>query len=61
VVDVKRMDGVKLILEDGSWVLLRVSGTEPVVRLYAEAATPERLDALTAAGEALILSVTHHA
>jgi alpha-D-glucose phosphate-specific phosphoglucomutase len=54
VVDVKRLDGVKLILEDGSWVLLRVSGTEPVVRLYAEAASPARLDALIAAGEALI-------
>jgi phosphoglucomutase len=54
VVDVKRLDGTKLILEDGSWVLFRVSGTEPVVRLYVEAPTPERLDALTAAGEAVI-------
>jgi phosphoglucomutase len=54
VVDVKRLDGVKLILEDGSWILLRLSGTEPMVRLYVEAATPEQLDELTAAGEALI-------
>ncbi len=54
VVDVKRLDGTKLILEDGSWVLLRVSGTEPVVRLYVEAASPEQLERLTAAGEALI-------
>jgi phosphomannomutase len=54
VVDVKRLDGTKLILEDGSWVLLRLSGTEPVVRLYVEASSPERLEALTAAGEAMI-------
>ena len=32
-----RTDGLKLILDDGSWVLFRASGTEPVVRLYAEA------------------------
>jgi phosphoglucomutase len=54
VVEVKRLDGVKLILEDGSWLLLRLSGTEPVVRLYAEAASAERLDRLVSAGEALI-------
>jgi alpha-D-glucose phosphate-specific phosphoglucomutase len=54
VVDVKRLDGVKLILEDGSWILLRLSGTEPMVRLYVEAATPERLEQLTEAGEAMI-------
>jgi len=31
VVQVNRLDGVKMILEDGSWLLLRPSGTEPVV------------------------------
>ena len=35
-----RIDGLALSLEDGSWVLLRPSGTEPLVRLYAEAASP---------------------
>jgi len=54
VVQVNRLDGVKLILEDGSWLLLRPSGTEPVVRLYAEAASEERLEALVAAGKDLI-------
>lgn len=54
VIEVKRTDGVKLILEDGSWLLLRPSGTEPVVRLYAEAPTQRQLDALVAAGETLI-------
>jgi phosphomannomutase len=36
-------DGVKLILEDGSWVLVRASGTEPLFRIYAEAPDPESL------------------
>lgn len=35
------LDGVKHILEDGTWLLLRASGTEPVVRIYAEARTPD--------------------
>ncbi|MCS7273777.1 MAG: phosphoglucomutase/phosphomannomutase family protein [Fimbriimonadales bacterium] len=41
VVQRDTLDGVKHILEDGSWVLMRASGTEPVVRIYAEARTPE--------------------
>ncbi len=35
-----RADGLKLIFDDGSWVLMRPSGTEPVVRVYAESASP---------------------
>jgi phosphomannomutase len=35
-----RTDGLKMIFEDGSWVLLRLSGTEPLARVYTEAATP---------------------
>ena len=35
-----RTDGLKLILDDGTWLLMRPSGTEPVVRVYTEAATP---------------------
>ena len=35
-----RTDGLKLILDDDSWILMRLSGTEPIVRVYAEAATP---------------------
>jgi alpha-D-glucose phosphate-specific phosphoglucomutase len=49
------MDGSKFILDDGSWLLFRKSGTEPVVRLYGEASTPERLGALMQAGRDFIL------
>jgi phosphomannomutase len=49
------VDGNKFILEDGSWLLFRKSGTEPVVRLYCEAASDERLQALIAAGREFIV------
>ncbi len=39
VVDVKSYDGVKFIAEDGAWLMLRGSGTEPILRIYAEAKT----------------------
>lgn len=48
------IDGTKLILSDGSWVLIRPSGTEPVVRFYAEAFSEEGLDRLTEAGKVFI-------
>ncbi len=38
-------DGFKFFLKDGSWVLLRTSGTEPLIRVYAEAPTPEDVEA----------------
>ena len=37
VVSVDRTDGAKFLFEDGSWILVRLSGTEPIVRLYVEA------------------------
>jgi len=37
---IDRTDGAKIRLEDGSWMLLRLSGTEPLLRLYVEAETP---------------------
>ncbi|WP_445631046.1 phosphoglucomutase/phosphomannomutase family protein [Nostoc sp. DSM 114167] len=43
VKEVGRKDGIKLYLEEGSWVLLRPSGTEPLVRVYLETNTPEKL------------------
>ncbi len=48
------IDGHKYILEDGSWVCFRPSGTEPVVRFYLEASSPEALEKLRLAGEAML-------
>jgi phosphoglucomutase len=56
VADVKDFDGMKLIFDDGSWVLFRVSGTEPVVRLYVEAKEDSQLNDLLAAGKDFIYS-----
>ncbi len=53
--EVIRIDGTKLLLEDGSWLLFRKSGTEPVVRLYAEASTEARLTQVMEAGRRFIL------
>jgi phosphomannomutase len=41
VANLDRTDGLKIAFDDGSWVLLRLSGTEPLMRIYTEAATPE--------------------
>ena len=49
------IDGKKFILTDGSWVLFRKSGTEPVVRIYAEARDDSALDAVVRAAEIFIL------
>lgn len=54
VSDVIRIDGTKLLLDDGSWMLFRKSGTEPVVRLYGEASSEARLAEVMAAGRAFI-------
>jgi phosphoglucomutase len=56
VVEVNRMDGVKYIFEDGSWMLLRMSGTEPVVRCYAETNTKNDLEVLLETGSKFVLS-----
>ena len=51
VEDVQTTDGVKYYLDDGSWLLIRPSGTEPVLRVYAEAPSDERVRALLDFGE----------
>jgi phosphoglucomutase len=48
------IDGHKYILENGSWVCFRPSGTEPVVRFYLEASSMEELERLRLAGGALL-------
>jgi phosphomannomutase len=46
-------DGFKFIFADGSWLLVRPSGTEPVLRLYSEAGDPASVAELLAAGRAI--------
>ncbi len=53
--EVTVLDGLRLDFEDGSWLLMRPSGTEPVVRYYVEARTPRDLEALTLEGKAALL------
>jgi phosphomannomutase len=43
VVDCLTVDGYKFRLQDGSWLLIRFSGTEPILRLYSEAPTLEQV------------------
>jgi len=51
--DINTMDGIKYLLEDDSWLLIRPSGTEPVLRIYAEASEPERVKALLDHGRSI--------
>jgi phosphoglucomutase len=55
VVQTETIDGIKLDLEGGDWFLLRLSGTEPVIRCYAEAATKKGVDGLLKKGMEAIL------
>jgi alpha-D-glucose phosphate-specific phosphoglucomutase len=48
---VVRTDGLKLLFSDGSWVCYRLSGTEPVVRVYTEARSEKGLEKLSAAAK----------
>ncbi len=57
VVNLKDFDGVKLICNDESWLMFRASGTEPLVRVYAEAKSSQRASALIEYGEKLIKSI----
>jgi len=50
------IDGIRLDFEDGAWILMRPSGTEPVVRYYAEARTPADLVKLIEDGRKALLS-----
>jgi phosphomannomutase len=56
-VEVERVrddDGVKFVLKDGSWVLLRTSGTEPLIRVYSEAPDQEAVEKRLAALEEVV-------
>ena len=55
VTQIVRTDGLKLILEDGSWVCYRLSGTEPVVRVYSEARKESDSEPLSKAAKDWVL------
>lgn len=57
VEDANTVDGVKLLLEDGSWLLVRPSGTEPKLRIYAEAGSENRVEVLLESGRSLVNEV----
>lgn len=48
------LDGIKLIGEDRRWLLVRMSGTEPLARIYAEARDPQTVDSLITLGQAIL-------
>ncbi|MBM3255239.1 MAG: phosphoglucomutase/phosphomannomutase family protein [Candidatus Omnitrophica bacterium] len=55
VVETKDYDGLKLICSDGSWLMFRGSGTEPIMRVYAESKSLAKTKKLLAFGRRLIL------
>ena len=54
VAEVTTLDGIRLDRADGSWVMLRASGTEPLLRIYAEAGSEDAVEALVGWGDALV-------
>ncbi|MDD5618302.1 MAG: phosphoglucomutase/phosphomannomutase family protein [Candidatus Omnitrophica bacterium] len=55
VVKINDIDGMKLICEDESWLMLRPSGTEPLMRIYAESKSLEKSSKLLSLGKELVL------
>ena len=53
VVNIATLDGTKLIFEDDSWILFRQSGTEPLLRIYCEATSVEKMTKMIGEGEKL--------
>lgn len=52
---INRMDGVKFLFENNSWMLMRPSGTEPMVRIYAESKSPQDLEEILEQGRKYLL------
>lgn len=57
VVKINRLDGDKFICEDSSWLMMRLSGTEPILRVYAEASNEKKALAILEFGKKLAYSV----
>jgi phosphomannomutase len=58
VASISTIDGVKYMIADGSWLLIRPSGTEPVLRVYAEGRTPQMVQALLGYGEQIAVKAS---
>ncbi|MEW5975871.1 MAG: phosphoglucomutase/phosphomannomutase family protein [Acidobacteriota bacterium] len=56
VVRLNRLDGLKMMFEDDSWILLRLSGTEPVARCYVETHSQQELERLTQVAKEFVLN-----
>jgi phosphomannomutase len=54
VSNVRRLDGIKLVFKDRSWIMFRASGTEPKTRIYCESLDVLRVEELVAVGRAVI-------
>lgn len=57
VKDIKTQDGTKFILDDDSWLLFRLSGTEPILRIYSEATSKALAEELVANGKDLAFNL----
>lgn len=55
--EVISIDGYKMIFEDGSWLMIRPSGTEPKVRFYVESRTPAGTNDLVAAAKNMLIEI----
>ena len=51
---IDRTDGLKIWTDDNSWILLRPSGTEPIIRIYSESDNPEKLEKMYNEYEAVL-------
>ena len=51
VVKIDRSEGIRLFLSDGSWLFIRLSGTEPIMRVYAESSSKEESVTLLQVGK----------
>lgn len=54
VADIKNLDGLKIFMPDKSWILFRLSGTEPLLRIYCEATSADKVKRMLAEGEKII-------
>jgi phosphomannomutase len=57
VFQIKTSDGFKFICEDKSWLMLRLSGTEPILRIYSEASSEKKAFAILDFGKKLADSI----